>query len=258
MTTKEQLELLSNYTEVNTLTSNRISYLTLMDDSDMELQMRIKSQNRELAIDALIEGKEEEYKNRSFSGYSSNNPDAIGTISPRIVSIALKNKIVDNSHDNIFINIVSKLENLTSGKSQFDINFSNFTQIIDSNEARFRKIVTTMMRCSSLIAIDSRMGHAHSAIIGTDIVEYFLSQPSFDFIKTTEFKVVNSGSGYIGNLSGMSVFTSDKISKDKVILTRGGKSSGEGLNIVNELDSSSFYIEETPSWKKYTKWFSVT
>jgi hypothetical protein len=93
------------------------------------------------------------------------------------------------------------------------------------------------------------MGAAHSVIIGDDIIEYFLSRPELEF--------TNSGNGYIGNLSGMSVFWSEKISKNKVILIRGGKSSGEGLNIVNDLSSGSFFLEETPTWPKYIKWFSV-
>jgi hypothetical protein len=121
--------------------------MALVDDSDIELQMRIKSQNRELAIDALIEGKEEEYKNRDKVYSSIANPDGnqIGTISPRIVSTILKNKIADNSPDNIFSNIVSKLENLTSGKSQFDINFPIQPTTMDSPDARFRKLVTKIM-----------------------------------------------------------------------------------------------------------------
>ena len=251
MITKKELELLSNYVETNALNSNRISYMALVDDSDIELQMRIKSQNRELAIDALIEGKEEEYKNRDKVYSSIANPDGnqIGTISPRIVSTILKNKIADNSPDNIFSNIVSKLENLTSGKSQFDINFPIQPTTMDSPDARFRKLVTKIMTLSKLVAIESRMGAAHSVIIGDDIIEYFLSRPELEF--------TNSGNGYIGNLSGMSVFWSEKISKNKVILIRGGKSSGEGLNIVNDLSSGSFFLEETPTWPKYIKWFSV-
>lgn len=251
MITKKELELLSNYVEVDKLNSNRISYMALVDDSDIELQMRIKSQNRELAIDALIGGKEEEYKNRDnvYSSIATRDVNQIDTISPRIVSIILKNKIVDNSPDNIFSNIVSKLENLTSGKSQFDINFPIQPTTVDSSDARFRKLVTKIMTISNLIAIESRMGSAHSVIIGDDIIEYFLSRPELEF--------TNSGNGYIGNLSGMSVFWSEKISKNKVILTRGGKSSGEGLNIVNDLSSGSFFLEETPTWPKYIKWFSV-
>jgi hypothetical protein len=252
MITKKELELLSNYVETDTLNSNHISYMALVDDSYIELQMRIKSQNRELAIDALIEGKEEEYKNRVnvYSSIANRDGNQIGTISPRIVSTILKNKIADNSPDNIFSNIVSKLENLTSGKSQFDINFPIQPTTMDSPDARFRKLVTKIMTISNLIAIESRMGAAHSVIIGDDIIEYFLSRPDFEF--------TNSGNGCIGTLSvGMPVFWSEKISKNKVILIRGGKSSGEGLNIVNDLSSGSFFLEETPTWSKYIKWFSV-
>jgi hypothetical protein len=60
---KNHLQSICNYTEVSSIRNPQFSYIE-MEEDDSDYKRRLQSLNRGLAIDALLDNKEEEYKKR--------------------------------------------------------------------------------------------------------------------------------------------------------------------------------------------------
>lgn len=253
---KNHLQAISNYSEVN-VQNNQIQFSYIeMEVQDSEYKRKVQSINRGLAIDAVLDNKEEEYKTRDTS-YSETfeNEENISSISPKVKTITLTNPIKYTSLNDIFDKAISELEILTknsmSGQNldlslTFDINLSDY----ENSQQNSRKLISRILMTSTRIAMNSRIGPANSAIVGREVYQLLLISNGF----TNQV----SGTGpIVGTVGGLSIIYSEKISPNKVILLKSGTKADNGFNVVNNTLNNTFYIKETPSWRNFVNWFNI-
>jgi hypothetical protein len=251
---KNHLQSICNYTEVSSIKNPQFSYIEMEESNSDDYKRRIQSINRGLAIDALLDNKEEEYKNReNYLDFDSESH--VSTVTPKIKTISLKNPIKYNSLDSIFDYTLDQLESLTSNSmtgKNIDLTLSIDPSLSDYDnfQANTRRVLTRIMLVNNMITQTSRIGPASSIILGEDVFN-IISQSS-------NFSYQVSGTGPInGKIAGLSVIFSEKITKNKVILIRTNSNSDNGLNVINDTQNGEFYIKETPNWQKMIHWFSV-
>jgi hypothetical protein len=98
--------------------------------------------------------------------------------------------------------------------------------------------------------MDSRIGPANSMLVGLDVYMYLL--------KSNTFTIQNNGTTVTGNISGIDIIPSHLINPKKVILMRNATKSEIGLNVINNINDSTYFMVETPgSWEKCIKWFEI-
>jgi hypothetical protein len=103
---------------------------------------------------------------------------------------------------------------------------------------------------NSMVAMDSRIGPANSMLVGLDVYMYLL--------KSNTFTIQNNGTTVTGNISGIDIIPSNLINPKKVILMRNATKSEIGLNVINNINDSTYFMTETPgSWEKCIKWFEI-
>lgn len=256
---KNHLQSICNYIEVSSIKNPQFSYLEMEESNSDDYKRRIQSINRGLAIDALLDNKEEEYKNReTYLEESFDSEGYISTISPKIKTISLNNPIKYNSLDSIFDYTLNQLESLTSNSmigKNLDLTLSIDPSLSDYDnfQSNTRRVLTRISLVNHMITQSSRVGPASSIIIGEDVFNIISQSPNFSYQV--------SGTGPIkGTISGLSVIFSEKLNKNKVILIRTNSQSQSdiGLNVINDMQNGEFYIKETPNWQKMIHWFSVT
>jgi hypothetical protein len=146
---KNHLQSICNYIEVSSIKNPQFSYIEMEESNSDDYKRRIQSINRGLAIDALLENKEEEYKNReNYLDFDSESH--VSTVTPKIKTISLKNPIKYNSLDSIFDYTLYQLESLTSksmtGKN-IDLTLSTDPSLSDYDnfQANTRRVLTRIM-----------------------------------------------------------------------------------------------------------------
>ena len=254
---KNHLQSICNYTEVSSIKNPQFSYIEMEESNSDDYKRRIQSINRGLAIDALLDNKEEEYKNReNYLEEDFDSEGYVSTVTPKIKTISLNNPIKYNSLDSIFDYTLNQLESLTSNSmtgKNIDLTLSTDPSLSDYDnfQANTRRVLTRIMLVNNMITQTSRIGPASSIILGEDVFK-IISQSS-------NFSYQVSGTGPInGTIAGLSVIFSEKLTKNKVILIRTNSNSDNGLNVINDTQNGEFYIKETPNWQKMIHWFSIT
>ena len=258
MITRDDLEKVCNYSENSkpSLPKGIISYIDMVEDGPSdEYKRELKRKNRELAIDAVLDNKVEEFKNRESFLDPVDNEGYMSTISAKIMSVnAIASKFTDNNQ--LFDDIISKLESLTSKPMNIPQSLNLIIQNDQSltyseNEmSNSRKLISKIRMISNLIATTSRRGPANSIIIGLEAYKYLLL--STNLILTNENKLVS------GNLMGINVIPSSYIKPNKVIMINTDKQSGGGLNVVRNVNDPTYFMIETPnSWDKSINWFEI-
>lgn len=251
MTTKEKLKSICNYVEKKNLQQSQlqISIVQTISSDDEEYIREQKEKNRDLAIDITLGNKEEsEWEKREQWGESSYSGNII---SPRVTTLSI-NISPFKDHDSVYKDVIDFLEKKTSTPiSSKMINQSNLNYTIsnDSNltneenyEANIRRIITKVIACSNLIAVDGRIGPGKSVIIGENNWVYF---------KYIESKY--------GGISNMSLIYDNNIDSNKIIVARDNSSNHPGILVVeNEIGGKyDFFIKETPNWSKQYCWFWI-
>jgi hypothetical protein len=249
---KTNIEKICNYTE-DTKTPYQptitLSYIDMVTEDEDAHQREIKRQNRELAIDIILDEKDEsEWENRNNnivfgfdSGYTS-------TISPKIFTV---NTIAKNftSFKDLEYDVFTKLESLTKNKpvsnnsmvNTLDINISNISSSYDF-EALQRRVVSKIMACTNIVAMENRKGPANTIIVGINVAKY---------IETRDMNISNM-------FVGLDIVITPYIDKDKIIVMRVENSIGTGLNVIVKPNDNKYYMVETPqSWEKNMKWFWI-
>jgi hypothetical protein len=98
--------------------------------------------------------------------------------------------------------------------------------------------------------MESRVGPANSMLVGLDVYMYLL--------RSNTFTIQNNGTTVTGNISGIDIIPSHLINTKKVILMRNSNKPGIGLNVINNVNDSTYYMAETPVvWEKCIKWFEI-
>jgi hypothetical protein len=257
--TRDDLEKVCNYTENSkpSLPKGIIAYLDMVEEPNEEYKRELKRKNRELAIDAVLDNKIEEFKNRESFLDPLENEGFMSTISAKVMSVnATASKFIDNNQ--LFSEIILKLESLTlkpmNIPQSLNLIIQNNPSLTHSeNEmANSRKLMSKITMLSNLIAKTSRRGPANSMIVGLEAYKYILLSNSNSITLTNDNKIVT------GNMMGLSIIPSPYIKPNKIIMMKTDKQSGGGLNVVRNVNDSTYFMVETPnSWDKSIHWFEI-
>jgi len=258
--TRYDLEKVCNYSENSkpSLPNGIINYLEFIESDTEDYKNLVKSKRRDLTIDAILEDKIDEWKDSETWGIDLDQEGYTRSISPQMKSLTVNSqKFIDNQ--TLYYNIVKKLELLTS-KPMTNHNINNNMNVIikndpnlsshDNDNSNFRKIISKVLMLNSLIGMESRIGPANSMLVGLDFYMYLL--------RSNTFTIQNNGTTVTGNISGIDIIPSHLINTKKVILMRNSNKPGIGLNVINNVNDSTYFMAETPgSWEKCIKWFEI-
>jgi hypothetical protein len=252
----KDLEKICNYVE-STKPSLPQSLMTFIDWDEVpneEYQRELKRKNRELAIDAIVDGKVEEFKNREPFSNPLDNESYMMTITPKLNSINVQGKTYLDLFD-IYNDIMMTLESLTSKPMIIPQNLNvsiqkdpNLTDY-ENDSSTSRKVITRIMMTSNLISSTSRTGPANTIIVGLDAYKYIMI--SNGMMMTNDEGVVT------GNINGMNVIPAPYIKSNKIIMMRNVQKTENGLNVINCPNDMRYFLKETPNWDKIINWFEI-
>jgi len=254
------LEKICNYSENSkpSLPNGIINYLEFIESDTEEYKNLVKSKRRDLTIDAILEDKIDEWTDSETWGIDLDQEGYTRSISPQMKSLTVKSqKFIDNQ--TLYYDIVKKLESMTN-QPMTNHNINNNMNVIiknnpnlssyDNDNSNFRKIISKVMMLNSLIGMESRLGPANSMLIGLDVYMYLL--------RSNTFTIQNNGTTVTGNISGIDIIPSHLINPKKIILMRNSNKPGIGLNVINNVNDSTYFMAETPVvWEKCIKWFEI-
>ena len=255
MITSNDLKSICNYVE-STKPSLPQIVMTFMDWEEVqndEYQRELKRKNRELAIDAIVDNKVEEFKNREAFNNPLDNEGYMMTISPKLHSINVQGKTYLDLTD-IFTDVMNTLESLTSSPMNIPQNLNihiqkdpNLTDY-ENESATSRRVITRMTMVNNLIATTGRTGPANTAIVGLDVYKYLMISNGI---------IMNSNGIVSGNIMGINIIPSPYIKSNKIIMMRNVQKTENGLNVINCPNDMRYFLKETPNWNKIINWFEV-
>jgi len=253
----KDLEKICNYIE-STKPSLPQGVMTFMDwdeSSNEEYQRELKRKNRELAIDAIIDDKVEEFKNREPFSNPLDNESYMMTITPKLNSINVQGKTYLDLFD-IYNDVMMTLESLTSKSMNIPQNLNvsiqkdpNLTDY-ENESSTSRKVITRLMMTSNLISSTGRTGPANTIIVGLDAYKYLLMSNGM-MMSDIKDGVVD------GNINGMNVIPSSYIKSNKIIMMKNAQKTENGLNVINCPNDMRYFLKETPNYSKIINWFEI-
>ena len=256
MITSKDLEKVCNYVEStkSSLPQVVMTFMDWVEEPNEAYQRELKRKNRELAIEAVLDNKVEEFKNRDSFLNPLDNEGYMSTISPKINSINVQGKTYLDLFD-IYNHVMVTLESLTSKPMTIPQNLnvsiqknSNLTDY-ENESSTSRKVMTRIMMTSNLISSTSRTGPANTIIVGLGAYKYFMI--SNGMIMTNNDGIVT------GEINGMNVIPSPYIKSNKIIMMRNVQKTENGLNVINCPNDMRYFLKETPNWDKIINWFEV-
>jgi hypothetical protein len=248
MITKYDLQLICNYSELNTngLPVIKISYMDFIYDEDEE-KRQIISERREKVIDAIIDNKVDEFEKFS-SENQIDNEMYIPSISPRMMSKNISSNIFTN-YDDLWKEVIKKLESLTLTPSPHQPIYSSGMDA----DVLCRKIITKCLLLSNLIASKGRTGPGTTVISGYNAISHLIP---FDHHFTQSVNITESIIS-LKKIAGMDVVIDPNISPNKVIIMRTEKKIETGLTLVKSLTSDHYFLSELGKWENKIQWFDV-
>ena len=266
ITFKDKLKTLTSFREEldkQALPQAQIMYIDMISEDDEEYMRELKKQNRDLAIDILLDEKEEsEWSNRHIltverdEDVSSlyNNPSKYsGVIAPKVMSMNVQSKQF-TGYENLYSEVIDFLENQTqNGKTLYNVPSSSLTftpsndvyKTYEENEAiNSRKIITKIMMASNIIATQGRIGTGKSVLVGTNIISKYPS--------------ITNNLDENGMMGGMLFIVEPGIDPDKIIVCRGSNADQPGIILMTYPNDNRFFLKETDfSWHRQYCWFSI-
>jgi hypothetical protein len=253
----KDLEKICNYVESTkpSLPQVVMTFMDWVEDPNEAYQRELKRKNRELAIEAVLDNKVEEFKNRDSFLNPLDNEGYMSTISPKINSINVQGKTYLDLFD-IYNHVMMTLESLTSTPMKTPQNLNVIVQKdpnltdYENESSTSRKVITRLMMTSNLISSTGRTGPANTIIVGLDAYKYLLMSNGM-MMSTIKDGVVD------GNINGMNVIPSPYIKSNKIIMMRNVQKTENGLNVINCPNDMRYFLKETPTWDKIINWFEV-
>jgi hypothetical protein len=252
----KDLEKICNYVESTKPSLTKVS-MTFMDwdeSPNEEYQRELKRKNRELAIDAIVDDKVEEFKNRKSFSNPLDNESYMMTITPKLNSINVQGKTYLDLFD-IYNDVMMTLESLTSKPmfipQNFNISIQKDPNLTDyeNESSTSRKVITKIMMMRNLISSTARTGPANTIIVGLEAYKYLL---------LSNVIMMSSNDGIVtGNINGVSVIPSSYIKSNKIIMMRNVQKSENGLNVINYPNDMRYFLKETPNWDRIINWFEI-
>lgn len=247
-----KLKTICNYSVKQlTLPNAQLMYIDMISSEDEEYQRQIKQQNRELVVDAILDNKVEElnkFRENTLVDLSSQYNSTVSSagyqvISPRIIQINLTAKKFEN-YEKIWNEVVDFLNQHTQNpKSKANGPMSSLdVNLTGDFDQDWRRIITNINMCSSIIAIDGRIGPGTSLIYG---------KKSFPYINHA---ISQFGSN---NINGIETHFSDLIDDDKIIICRGGNIDQPGLLLIDNSTIGNYFFDKTGNWEKQYCWFRL-
>ena len=252
----KDLEKVCNYVESTKPSLPKIvmNFIDFEESTTEEYQRELKRKNRELVIDAIVDDKVEEFKNREPFSNPLDNESYMMTITPKLNSINVQGKTYLDLFD-IYNDVMITLESLTSKPMVIPQNLnvsiqkdSNLTDY-ENESSTSRKVITKIMMMRNLISSTSRTGPANTIIVGLDAYKYLMI--SNGMMMTNDDGVVT------GNINGMNVIPGPYIKSNKIIMMRNVQKTENGLNVINCPNDMRYFLKETPNWDKIINWFEI-
>jgi hypothetical protein len=251
MTTSD-LKNICNYSDKQINQPNtQLMYVDMISPEDEEYQRMVKQKNRELVVDAILDDKVEElniFRENSLTSVTDvstqyNSLSTMGVISPKIMQINLSAKKFE-SYKKLWNEVVDFLNNNTQNpKSKSNGSFSSLDVTLQGDfEVDYRRIITKIQMCSSIIAMDGRIGPAKSILYGKKLIPY-----------------INNAINQFGsnNISGLIAHYSDLVDDDKVIVCRPNNIDQPGLLLIDSSTTGNYFFNQTPNWHKQYCWFKI-
>ena len=252
----KDLEKVCNYVESTkpSLPQVVMAFMDWDESPNEEYQRELKRKNRELAIDAIVDDKVEEFKNREPFSNPLDNESYMMTITPKLNSINVQGKTYLDLFD-IYNDVMMTLESLTSNPMTIPQNFnisiqkdSNLTDY-ENESSTSRKVMTRIMMTSNLISSTGRTGPANTIIVGLDAYKYLMI--------SNGMMMTNNDGVVTGNINGMNVIPAPYIKSNKIIMMRNVQKTENGLNVINCPNDMRYFLKETPNWDKIINWFEI-
>jgi hypothetical protein len=247
MTTSD-LKNICNYSDKQmSLPNAQLMYVDMISSDDEEYQRMVKRQNRELVVDAILDDKVEElniFRENQVTDVSQqyNSTSQMGVISPKIMQINMTAQRFE-SYEKVWIQLVDFLnQNTQSPKSLQHRNQSLDYKLIDEYETDYRKIISKILMCSNIIAMDGRIGPAKSILYGKKLIPY-----------------INNAINQFGsnNINGLIAHYSDLVDDDKIIVCRANNIDQPGLIFIDNSTTGNYFFNQTPNWNKQYCWFKI-
>ena len=251
----KDLEKICNYVESTkpSLPQVQMTFIDFEEGTTEEYQRELKRKNRELVIDAIVDGKVEEFKNREPFSNPLDNESHRMTITPKLNSINVQGKTYLDLFD-IYNDVMMTLESLTSKQMNIPQNLNvsiqkdpNLTDY-ENESSTSRRVMTRIMMTSNLISSTGRTGPANTIIVGLDAYKYLMMSNG----------MMNNDDGIVtGNINGMNVIPAPYIKSNKIIMMRNVQKTENGLNVINCPNDMRYFLKETPNWDKIINWFEI-
>jgi hypothetical protein len=251
----KDLEKICNYVESTkpSLPQVQMTFIDFEEGTTEEYQRELKRKNRELVIDAIVDGKVEEFKNREPFSNPLDNESHRMTITPKLNSINVQGKTYLDLFD-IYNDVMMTLESLTSKQMNIPQNLNvsiqkdpNLTDY-ENESSTSRRVMTRIMMTSNLISSTGRTGPANTIIVGLDAYKYLMMSNG----------MMNNDDGIVtGNINGMNVIPAPYIKSNKIIMMRNVQKTENGLNVINCPNDMRYFLKETPNWDRIINWFEI-
>jgi hypothetical protein len=252
MITSKDIKSICNYSDKQiSMPTAQLMYVDMISSDEEEYQRRIRQQNRELVVDAILDDKvtelnifrESQIVDLSSQYNSTVSISGTSVISPKIMQINLTAKKFE-TYEKIWNEIVDFLnQNTKTSKSKSNGLMSSLDVKTTADfDQDFRRIINKIQMCSSIIAMDGRIGPATSFIYG---------KKSFDFINYAKNQFGSN------NINGLEAHFSDLIDDDKIIVCRGNNIDQPGLLFIDNSTNGNYFFEQTPNWHKQYCWFKI-
>ena len=266
ITFKDKLKTLTSFREEldkTSLTQAQIMYVEMVSDDDEEYIRELKSCNRDLAIDILLDDKDEsEWENRHIfperkdvdvSSQYNTGSQYMGVIAPKIMSMNVAGKNF-TGYENLYSEVIDFLEKQTkNGKILNNVTSSSLTftpsndvnKTDEENESiNSRKIITKIMMSSNIIATKGKIGPGKSVLVGTNIISKYPS--------------ITNNLDENGMMGGMLFIVEPGIDPDKIIVCRGSNADQPGIILITYPNDGRFFLKETYFyWHRQYCWFSI-
>ena len=252
----KDLEKICNYVESTkpSLPQCVMNFIDYVEDSNEEYKRELKRKNRELAIDAIVDDKIEEFKNKDSFLNPLDNEGYMMTITPKLNSINVQGKTYLDLFD-IYNDIMMTLDSLTSKPiiipQNLNVSIQKDTNLTDyeNESSTSRKVMTRIMMTSNLISSTGRVGPANTIIVGLEAYKYLLLSNGM---------MMSSNDGIVtGNINGINVIPTPYIKSNKIIMMRNVQKTENGLNVINCPNDMRYFLKETPNYSKIINWFEI-
>ena len=252
----KDLEKICNYVESikPSLPQCVMNFIDYVEDSNEEYKRELKRKNRELVIDAIVDDKVEEFKNKDSFLNPLDNEGYMMTITPKLNSINVQGKTYLDLFD-IYNDIMMTLDSLTSKSiiipQNLNVSIQKDPNLTDyeNESSTSRKVMTRIMMTSNLISSTGRTGPANTIIVGLEAYKYLLMSNGM---------MMSSNDGVVtGNINGINVIPTPYIKSNKIIMMRNVQKTENGLNVINCPNDMRYFLKETPNYSKIINWFEI-